>query len=200
MPEQSTHTRSVTVAEATIDLSWAGVTHTGRRREINQDALLASYPLFIVADGMGGHIGGEIASASTVDRLARMVEAGIGDAEDHREGAVARRPRHRLAPRDDGRRHRHDPDRCVSRPERRTAAVGDAQHRRFARLPHARRHDRADHDRSLGRAGTDGRRAPEPRRGREPPVRQRDHARRRARARASHRTTCVSTSWTGTAS
>ena len=59
---------------ATITLSWAGATHTGRRREINQDALLASYPLFIVADGMGGHIGGEIASASTVDRLGGVVD------------------------------------------------------------------------------------------------------------------------------
>ena len=76
MPEESTHSRSVTVAGGTIELSWAGVTHTGRRREINQDALLTSYPLFIVADGMGGHIGGEIASASTVDRLGGVVEAG----------------------------------------------------------------------------------------------------------------------------
>ena len=76
MPEVSTHSRSVTVAGGAIELSWAGATHTGRRRETNQDALLTSYPLFIVADGMGGHIGGEIASASTVDRLGGVVTAG----------------------------------------------------------------------------------------------------------------------------
>lgn len=76
MPEVSTHSQTVTVAEGAIELTWAGMTHTGRRREINQDALLASYPLFIVADGMGGHIGGEIASASTVERLGRIVDDG----------------------------------------------------------------------------------------------------------------------------
>jgi protein phosphatase len=64
------------VAGGAIELSWAGATHTGRRRETNQDALLTSYPLFIVADGMGGHIGGEIASASTVDRLGGVVAEG----------------------------------------------------------------------------------------------------------------------------
>lgn len=59
-----------------LELSWAAVTDTGRRREVNQDAVLAHFPLFVVADGMGGHIGGEIASASTVDRLRGMVENG----------------------------------------------------------------------------------------------------------------------------
>jgi PPM family protein phosphatase len=76
VPEVTTHTRSVRVADGAIDLSWAEVTDTGRRREVNQDAVLTSYPLFVVADGMGGHIGGEIASTSTVDRLRAMVDDG----------------------------------------------------------------------------------------------------------------------------
>ncbi|MCK6066941.1 MULTISPECIES: PP2C family protein-serine/threonine phosphatase [Microbacterium] len=76
MPQVTTSTRSVRVQDATIELSWAGVTDTGRRREVNQDAVLTSFPLFVVADGMGGHVGGEIASASTVDRLRAMVDDG----------------------------------------------------------------------------------------------------------------------------
>ena len=73
MAETKTHT--VTVAHRPLLLSWAGVTDQGRRRESNQDALLAEYPLFIVADGMGGHAGGEIASQSTVTRLRAVVDA-----------------------------------------------------------------------------------------------------------------------------
>ncbi|WP_082543177.1 PP2C family protein-serine/threonine phosphatase [Microbacterium sp. Root53] len=74
-----TTAQSQTVTLPTGDdavLTWAGVTHRGRKRDINQDALLTAFPLFVVADGMGGHIGGEIASASTVDRLQRMVGKG----------------------------------------------------------------------------------------------------------------------------
>ena len=74
-----TTSQSQTVAlPAGLDavLTWSGVTHRGRKRDINQDALLTAYPLFVVADGMGGHIGGEIASASTIDRLQRMVGKG----------------------------------------------------------------------------------------------------------------------------
>ncbi|PZU38779.1 MAG: serine/threonine-protein phosphatase [Microbacterium sp.] len=59
-----------------LQLAWAAITHQGMRRDLNQDAILTAFPLFIVADGMGGHLGGEIASASTVDRLGAMVHEG----------------------------------------------------------------------------------------------------------------------------
>lgn len=77
MPEVPTRFHSVPLADGVVDLSWASATDTGRRREVNQDAVLAEFPLFAVADGMGGHIGGEIASTSTVDRLRPIAESGV---------------------------------------------------------------------------------------------------------------------------
>jgi Serine/threonine protein phosphatase len=73
---ESTQSKTVDIADGTIELRWSEVTHRGRRRDANQDAVLAEYPLFVVADGMGGHIGGEIASASTIDRLRAVVAKG----------------------------------------------------------------------------------------------------------------------------
>lgn len=45
------------------------VSDVGRRREINEDCALVSERVVAVADGMGGHVGGEIASAVAVDSL-----------------------------------------------------------------------------------------------------------------------------------
>ena len=38
-----------------ISLDWGAATDVGRHRQVNEDSLLAMTPLFLVADGMGGH-------------------------------------------------------------------------------------------------------------------------------------------------
>ena len=51
-------------------LAWGAVTDTGRIRDINQDGVLSAEGVFVVADGMGGHSGGEVASAVAVELMA----------------------------------------------------------------------------------------------------------------------------------
>jgi serine/threonine protein phosphatase PrpC len=50
-------------------------------REKNQDSLLVAEPLFAVADGMGGHQGGEVASATALEVLKRSFENGKSAAD-----------------------------------------------------------------------------------------------------------------------
>lgn len=60
-----------TAVQALILLSAAGQTDRGQRRRKNEDsyAILDTQGLFIVADGMGGHSGGEVASKIAVDTV-----------------------------------------------------------------------------------------------------------------------------------
>lgn len=53
----------------------AGATDPGRKRANNEDSFLVldSMRLFAVADGVGGHEGGEVASSITVDTLREVV-------------------------------------------------------------------------------------------------------------------------------
>ncbi|MBS1698803.1 MAG: serine/threonine-protein phosphatase [Actinobacteria bacterium] len=51
----------------TIVARAGSATHTGLRRSLNEDALLAQSPLFLVADGMGGHQAGDVASRTVIE-------------------------------------------------------------------------------------------------------------------------------------
>ena len=50
-------------------LDWGTATDRGHSRAVNEDALLAEPPVFLVADGMGGHRAGDTASAIVVDEF-----------------------------------------------------------------------------------------------------------------------------------
>lgn len=51
------------------DLPYAGSSDTGLVRSGNEDAYLISPPLYVVADGLGGHSAGEVASRIAVEAL-----------------------------------------------------------------------------------------------------------------------------------
>ncbi len=55
--------------DSTLQLAWAAATDVGRKRKANEDSYLARLPIFAVADGMGGHLSGDLASAAVVRRL-----------------------------------------------------------------------------------------------------------------------------------
>ena len=54
-------------------VSTGSATHAGNRRPLNEDSHLAVAPVFVVADGMGGHEAGERASAAVVDEFSRFI-------------------------------------------------------------------------------------------------------------------------------
>jgi protein phosphatase len=65
-------------------IAWGAATDTGRKRRHNEDSYLAELPLFVVADGMGGHSAGDVASAAVVSRLEKEISgdfAEIGSVE-----------------------------------------------------------------------------------------------------------------------
>lgn len=68
-------------AGSSVTLAWGLATDTGRKRSHNEDSLVADAPIFAVADGMGGHAAGDVASAAVVTRLAELAGGGLLDAE-----------------------------------------------------------------------------------------------------------------------
>ncbi len=64
-------------------------TNIGKVRTSNQDAVIDSWPLLGVADGMGGHQGGEVASSSTRDLLIQQLKGKTPEAAVLRNAITA---------------------------------------------------------------------------------------------------------------
>ena len=130
-------------------------THVGRVRQINQDLPLERPNLYAVADGMGGHVGGEVAARVAVETLERS----FGHAAD------GGRPRPGL--------RRGQPRRLAGEPGQHRAAWhghhvdrrGSRGRRRRARRPGAGQRGRLTGLRVLGRTDLPGHGRPQPGRG-----------------------------------
>jgi serine/threonine protein phosphatase PrpC len=60
-------------------VKWGASSDTGTLRVQNEDSFLAEEKIFVVADGMGGHNAGEVASAMAIKMLAEAQANGISD-------------------------------------------------------------------------------------------------------------------------
>jgi serine/threonine protein phosphatase PrpC len=80
---------ALAIAVGDVRLSVAELTDTGRKREVNEDSVLVSSPVFLVADGMGGYEAGDRASGAVVDAFRPLAGTGFGTLAGIRDALVA---------------------------------------------------------------------------------------------------------------
>ena len=71
---------------APVPVEWHGISNTGMVRPQNEDSFSCvsreKWSLYVVADGMGGHDAGEVASRIAVETVCREIEANVKQNED----------------------------------------------------------------------------------------------------------------------
>ena len=81
---------ALAVAVGEVRLTVSELTDTGRKRKVNEDSILVSSPVFLVADGMGGYEAGDRASAAVVDAFrTHLAGTGFGTLDSIRDALVA---------------------------------------------------------------------------------------------------------------
>ena len=75
-----------------VELRWGAATDVGMVRAANQDSYLLAGTTFAVADGMGGHVAGEVAAQEALsafrDSLGAITEDGLRSAVSRANSAV----------------------------------------------------------------------------------------------------------------
>jgi protein phosphatase len=67
---------------------FSAISHRGKKRQHNEDFYYADFPIFVVADGLGGHRAGEIASKIAVDKFVQQVKEGFVALKNLEEVAI----------------------------------------------------------------------------------------------------------------
>jgi len=69
-------TETIVTARSRVTVSVTGRSDVGHVRQVNEDSFLAESPVYVVADGMGGHARGDVASQTMIAQLSHSVRRG----------------------------------------------------------------------------------------------------------------------------